>query len=547
MKSFVPSDYQLPLNFKDHIVLEKSSGDHLQLDVLYVGGGPASLASALKLSQLAKAEGRDWQIGVVEKARQLGGHSLSGALVNPVILKELLPDIPEKDLPLRKKVTDERFYFLTGKRALRLPVPPDFKSRNKVYTASLCEIVRWLGEKAEKNGVHVFPSTAAAKLMMRDGQVTGILTAPMGQNRDGSKESFFMPESPVFAKVVVLAEGSRGHLTQSWLLNSGIKNRYPQTYALGVKEMWQIKPRSSVPVFHSVGWPLKNHTFGGSWFYPLGENLISLGLVVGLDSKDAGISVHDKLQDLKNHPLFDRYLKGGKRLEWGAKTLPEGGWHAVPEKLSGPGVMLVGDSAGFLNMASLKGVHYAMASGVLAAETLHKAFKGNDFSEDSLKIYDEKIKNSFIAKELYKSRNLRQIFQKGLFTGLLNAGLMTITGGRFPKDFKTGALKLDNQIPKSFNSEAVKSLPSVSAKSDGVYLSGNRTRDKIPSHLKTKSDLPEELIRFYERLCPAGVYEEKNGRLVAGAPNCVDCKATDILGPRWQPREGGSGPEYQLM
>ena len=297
--------------------------------------------------------------------------------------------------------------------------------------------------------------------------------------------------------------------------------------------------------FHTIGWPLPYNTFGGSWFYPLGGDLVSLGLIAGLDSPEGDLSVHDKLQAMKRHPLFARLLKGGKCLEWGAKTLPEGGWHALPKKLSGNGILIIGDSAGFINMASLKGIHYAMASGLLAAETLLEAVEANNFSEEVLKKYDQKIKSSFIAKELYKCRNLRQSFQKGLFWGLLRAGLITLSNGRWPSDFKKDLLKPDDQMQKTFKKSS-KGLSSFS-KSEGVYLSGNKTRDKIPSHLKTKKGLPKQLIRFYETICPAGVYEEKEGKLVVNAPNCVDCKATDVLGPLWQPREGGSGPEYRLM
>ena len=545
MKFFLPSDYQPPLNFKDYIVQvpENSNDDSISLDVLYVGAGPASLVSAIKLAELAKNEGKELQIGIVEKARQLGGHTLSGALINPVILKKLFPEIPEEELPLREKIQKESFYFLTKNHAIPLLFPPGMRNKNN-RTASLCEVVKWLGAEAEKRGIHIFTSTPAEKLLIKDDKVTGILTAPMGKNKDGSKESSFTPSTTILAKAVVLSEGSRGHLTQSWLLKSNIQSHYPQTYALGVKEIWQVETKPKT-VFHTIGWPLPHNTFGGSWFYPLGENLVSFGLITGLDSPTGDLSTHDRLQTIKSHPLFAQWLKNGKCLEWGAKTLPEGGYHALPERFSGNGVLIIGDSAGFLNMANLKGVHYAMASGLFAAETLYKAFKENNFSQNFLKDYDQKIKNSFIAKDLYKSRNLRQSFQKGLFPGLLKAGLITVTGGRWPGDFKKDTLKPDNQIERILKPVQESNLSF--SKSDGVYLSGNRTRDKIPSHLQTKNDLPKELAQFYEKMCPAGVYEEQKGELTVNAPNCIDCKATDILGPRWQPREGGSGPEYQLM
>ena len=290
---------------------------------------------------------------------------------------------------------------------------------------------------------------------------------------------------------------------------------------------------------------MESHTFGGSWLYPLGNGTVSLGLVVGLDSVSADASVHDQLQALKEHKLFANILKDGKCLEWGAKTIPEGGYHSLPERLHGDGVLIVGDSAGFVNMASLKGIHYAMASGYFAAETLMEAFNKNDFSKEILKSYDEKIKNSFIAKDLYKTRNLRQSFHKGLLRGLIKAGVATITGGMLPKDFKDGELSPDAHIKKTLENKTLSH--NGYKKVDAVYLSGNKTRDKIPSHLLTKENVPEPIARFYENLCPAGVYEYKDGKLIVNAPNCVDCKATDILGPRWTPRERSSGPNYKLM
>lgn len=545
MKSFLPSDYQPPFDFTNYIIdsPENTEEENLELDVLYVGAGPAALSSAIKLSDLAKSKGKELQIGIVEKAKQLGGHTLSGALLNPIILKKLFPHISEGDLPLREKVKKERFYFLSRNRAFPLPIPPGMSNKNN-RTASLCEVVRWLGKEAEKRGIYIFTSSTAEKLLMKKNKVVGIKTAPTGWNKNGSKENFFNPGTIIFAKTVVLSEGSRGHLTKSWLLKTNVKSRYPQTYALGVKEIWQIKTKCQT-AFHTIGWPLPYNTFGGSWFYSLGDNLVSLGLIAGLDSPEGDLSVHDKLQVMKSHPLFAGLLKGGKCLEWGAKTLPEGGWHALPEKLSGNGVLLIGDSAGFINMATLKGVHYAMASGIFAAEILSEAVEKNNFSEDFFKKYDQKIQNSFIKKELYKSRNLRQSFQKGLFQGLLRAGLITFSNGWWPRDFRKNFLQSDNQVQKIFKKFSRDIFPF--SKTDGVYLSGNRTRDQIPSHLKTKTGLPKQLLQFYEKICPAGVYEEKEGKLVVNAPNCVDCKATDVLGPHWQPREGGSGPEYRLM
>ena len=549
MESFIPSAHQPPLDPSRHIVqlegkAEGAEGESADLDVLFVGAGPASLASAIKLAGLAKARQREISIGIMEKAPQLGGHTLSGAALNPLVFRWLFPDKKDSEFPFREKITKESFRFLTKSAALPLPVPPGMSSKG-CWTASLCEAVRWLGAEAEKRGVHVFSSFPADKLLMRGARAAGAAAKPFGLNKDGSKEAGFEPASSVSARAVVLAEGCRGRLSQAWLAQEGIESKYPQTYALGVKEIWEA-PKAPSGILHSIGWPLDRKTFGGSWLYPMGGGLVSLGLAAGLDSPSGDLSVHDKLQIMKRHPLFAGILKGGKCIEWGAKIIPEGGWRALPERLYGDGLLIIGDSAGFVNMNSLKGIHYAMASGVFAAETLMEAFEKGDFSRAALSSYGEKIKNSFIGKELYVSRNLRQSFRGGLFSGLLRAGMTSLTKGRWPPDFAAGKLKPDGEIPK----KAGGALPHQSfglSKTEAVYLSGNKTRDKIPPHLSLKKGLPKELGRFYQRMCPAGVYEQRGDQLILSAPNCIDCKATDVLGPRWSPRERGSGPNYRLM
>ena len=544
MKFFKPSDYQPALNPEDFIIQTEKSPDEddLSLDVLFVGAGPASFSSAIHLADLAKSRNREIQIGIMEKADQLGGHSLSGAVINPLVFGWLFPDKQIEELPFRKKVTKESFYYLNKNHAFPLPVPPGMKSKN-CWTASLCEVVHFLGKEAEQRGIHIFTSFPVEKLLVNQNKVIGVLSKPCGFNKDGTKESNAEPAEKIFAKVVVLSEGSRGHLSQSYFLWKNIQSRYPQTYALGVKEVWEVKTEPK-GIFHSVGWPLDSKTFGGSWFYSLGKGLVSLGLVVGLDSPSGNLSVHDELQKMKTHSLFKKYLKDGKCIEWGAKTIPEGGYYALPDKFHGEGILILGDSAGFVNMASLKGIHYAMASGYYAAETICTAFEKKDFSTHCLKEYDQKIKNSFIAKDLYIYRNLRQSFHKGLFPGLLRAGLITLTRGLWPFNFKASILQEDAQVKRQIKKV---SIPDEGfRKVDAVYLSGNQTRDKIPSHLTTKESVPKELGVFYERMCPAGVYEQKN-QLIVNAPNCIDCKATDILGPRWTPRERGSGPNYKLM
>ena len=513
-----------------------------------MGAGPASLASAIKLADLAKHQGKELQIGIMEKAEHLGGHSLSGAVINPMVLQWLFPDKEVKNFPLRKKVVKESFYYLSERHAFRLPTPFGMKSKG-YWTASLCEVVRFLGEEAEKKGVHIFTSFPARHLIRDKGKVIGVVSQAYGVNKDGTKESSATPPSNLFTKVLVLAEGARGHLTQSYLLHENIKSKYPQTYALGVKELWEVKQEPK-GILHSMGWPLDYKSFGGSWAYPLGESLMSIGFVAGLDAPWADLNVHETLQKIKTHPLFEKYLKGGRLVEWGAKTIPEGGYHAVPERLHGEGVLILGDGAGLVNMASLKGIHYAMASGYYAAGVISKAFKNEDFSSHSLQAYDQIIKDSFISKDLYIYRNFRQSFQGSLLKGLWRAGLMTLTRGILPLDFNPKKLQPDSEVEKLIKSDDVSDSLSEGGhtKSSAVYLSGNKTRDKIPSHFIMKEGkIPKELGLFYEKMCPAGVYEQGKDELIVNAPNCIDCKATDILGPRWTPRERGSGPNYKKM
>ena len=542
---FKASDYQpnwRPEDFISQTEWTPSEND-IELDVLFIGAGPASLSSAIHLADRAKKKGRELSIGIMEKAEQAGGHSLSGAIVDPLILQWLFPDKKLADFPLRQKAQKEAFYYLSEKNFFPLPVPPGMRNK-KGWTASLCELVRFLAKEAENRGTHILTSFPAEKLLMNKNKVIGALSKPYGLNKDGTSEPQADPPSKIFAKVVGLSEGSRGHLSQSYLLNQNIQSRYPQTYALGVKEIWEVK-KDPDKIFHSIGWPLPRHTFGGSWLYPLGKGLVSLGLVAGLDSPSGDLAVHDDLQKMKGHPLFQKILKGGKCVEWGAKTIPEGGYHALPDRLHGEGVLILGDSAGFVNMASLKGIHYAMASGWYAAKTIMKAFEREDFSAQTLKEYDKQIKSSFIAKELYISRNLRQSFHKGLFYGLLKAGLISLTRGILPLDFKSSSLKADSAVKKRLPANSFSHTKGLS-QTEAVYLSGNKTRDKIPSHLIQSKNIPKKIGLFYEKMCPAGVYEQKEN-LIVNTPNCVDCKATDILGPRWTPRERASGPNYKLM
>jgi electron-transferring-flavoprotein dehydrogenase len=343
-----------------------------------------------------------------------------------------------------------------------------------------------------------------------------------------------------------VAEGTRGLLSQAYREWRKIGSANPQLYALGVKEVWQT-PRPLDRVIHTLGWPLPTDAFGGSFMYPLGPEQVALGLVVGLDYHNAGLDVHELLQRMKRHPLFRRQLEGGQLLEWGAKTIPEGGYYSIPERRYGDGILLTGDAVGFVDVPSLKGIHYAMQSGIFAARTAFAALKAGDGSAAALAPYDRMVDDSYIAEDLYRTRNMRLAFKHGFFAGGARAGLMTLTGGRFPG----GKIDMpaDAEVPRTVTPAQPLAVDNrlTFSKVDAVFKSGNATRDSIPSHLLVGRDITGEVADFYSHVCPAGVYERIGEELKVNAANCVDCKATDVLGPRWTPREGGSGPRYRLM
>ena len=546
MDKIVPAQFQpaLPL---DKLILQDGAagaGDRMELDVLIVGAGPAGLACAIELARLAKTDGTELNIGVLEKAESLGEHSLSGAVVNPRAFRELFPDLSDADFPFRGPVDKEAVYLLTKGGKLRLPTPPTMHNRG-YYVASLCEIVRWLGAKAEELGVNIFTGFPAAHLLVRDRAVAGVRTAAAGLDREGKPSAGAMAPNDLVAKVTALAEGTRGLLTQAWSQWRGITSPNPQIFALGVKELWETKQPLD-RVIHTMGWPLPSDAFGGSFVYPLEPNLVALGLVVGLDYKDAGLDVHVLLQRLKEHPLLRPLLAGGEMVEWGAKTIPEGGFYSLPDQRAGDGVVLLGDAAGFVDVPSLKGIHYAMQSGMLAARAIFRTLRGA-IGADLLE-YDAMVDDSYISSDLHRTRNMRLAFRHGFYLGGLQAALMTLTGGRFPNG--KYRMHADAEVARRSSSglRAGSAETSIGvSKVDAVFKSGNSTRDTIPSHLIVPPDVPVEVARFYSHVCPAGVYEASDRGLRINAPNCVDCKATDVLGPRWMPREGGSGPKYKRM
>jgi electron-transferring-flavoprotein dehydrogenase len=435
-KTFKPAEYRKDLDLNKIILKETPNTENVPMDVLFVGGGPAGLAGAIELARLVKKDNESGggigsvEIGVLEKSESLGEHCLSGAVINPVSLRELFPELKDSDFPFRKKVESESVYMLTEKSSICIPTPPTMHNKSN-YVASICEVVKWLGSKAEENGINIFTSFPAESLLVEGHRVMGVRTVAAGLGREGQPTEKFMPPTDVTAQVTVLSEGVRGPLTQGYIKWQGLEGSAPQIYALGVKELWKVK-KPLKDVIHTLGWPLPTTAFGGSFMYPMSEDTVSLGLVVGLDYREHNLDVHRLLQKMKTHPLFAKYLEGGELLEWGAKTIPEGGFHALPKRLTGDGLMMTGDAAGFVNVPALKGIHYAIQSGILAARATFKALKAKDTTAQGLASYDETIKNSFIYDDLKKVRNMRSAFKSGFYLGGMKAGLMTLTGGAFP-------------------------------------------------------------------------------------------------------------------
>ncbi len=547
----VPAEYQPSLPLDRLILSDPPEEEAVEMDVLFVGGGPAGLAGAIELARLVREDAERGgtlgaiEIGVLEKAESLGEHCLSGAVVNPRAFHELFPGMDAKEFPFRGPVENERVLLLTENGSVRLPTPPTMRNHGN-YIASICEIVRWLGEKAEAAGVNIFTGFPAGALLVEDTRVRGIRTTPTGLDREGQPGTGYMPPTDVTARVTVLAEGTRGMLSQAFLQWQAVPSQNPQIYALGVKEIWETR-RPLDAIIHTMGWPVPNDAFGGSFMYPLEPNVVALGLVVGLDYKQLDLDVHDLLQRMKLHPVFRPYLEGGEMVEWGAKTIPEGGYYAIPRRRHGDGVLIVGDSAGYVEVASLKGIHYAMYSGICAARAIFDALKEGDTSAQRLGSYDRMMDDSFVTRELHARRNMRLAFRDGFWVGGVKAALMSITGGAFPGG--RIAMEADARVPRQGDGRPplVPDGTLTFRKLDAVFRSGNATRDDIPSHLIVGEQVPPELAELYQHMCPAGVYERDGDALVVNAPNCVDCKATDDIGPRWTPREGGSGPKYRRM
>lgn len=547
-----PPDYQA----SDYISVVEGSGElRLPVGVCIVGAGPSGLACAIRLSQLLEKEPEikaalgEFPVAVLERSKYPGAHLVSGACVNPIAFKYLFPEMPLSEMPFETEVNREAVHFLTQEKSFRIPTPPTMKNHGN-WTASISKIGRWLGKKAEELGVTILPESPGYKLLVENGEVKGVRTHDKGRDQNGEKMSNFEPGNDITARVTVLCEGTQGHLTTAAVEHFRLAGENPQIYALGVKEIWKVK-KPLDRVIHTMGWPLrlgkKYGEFGGSFAYPLGHDKVSVGLVVGLDTHDASVSVHDLLQQLKLHPLFRKILDGGERLEkgWGAKTIPEGGFYSLPSRLHVPGMVMCGDGPGFVNVPALKGIHYAMWSGILAAENIVAAIR----EEKGLEGYDAAVKKSFIWNDLKKVRNMRQAFQHGFLKGAVSAGLMTLTGGAFPGGiFKT---KPDKEQPLFLGK---RDYPKADGKKtfdklSSAYASGNRSRDKQPNHIKVAAEPSEIVGEAWIHMCPAQVYEwkEEGGKkkLFINPTNCIHCGAITAKGGRLTPQEGGSGPEYE--
>ncbi len=559
-----PSDYPPPWSASDAVAAPTDPADErIEVGFLIVGAGPAGLAAAVRLGQLVEEDPRtaaklgDVPVAVLEKGKAPGSHLLSGAVVNPRSLTRLFQGRKRlAEMPFSGQVEAESVLFLTKRRALRIPTPPTMvNDRNMI--ASVSRLGRWLAEEAEELGVTILPETSAERLLVEGGRVVGVRTGDRGRGRRGEQLGNFEPGSDVAARVTILAEGTQGHLTGAALDHFGLHGAHPQVWALGVKEVWKVaKPLDRV--IHTMGWPLrgarKYREFGGSFVYPLGDEHVTVGMVVGLDYRDVELSVHDVLQELKTHPRIRRVLVGGERLQWGAKTIPEGGFVAFPQRFHAPGLLLCGDGVGLVNVPALKGIHYAVESGRLAAEAAWRTLERGTSTRAALASYDASIRESFIWSDLREVRNMRQAFGRGFWLGGALASAMTATKGRLPRGDWPTERDADHAV---FATARAASYPAPDGqltfdKLSSVFASGNRTRDDQPNHLRVSSPVPRELAELWARMCPALVYEvgpagDDGMVVVHQAPsNCVQCGAISAKGGRLTPPEGGSGPEYTL-
>ena len=544
----------------------------LDVDVLFVGAGSASLAGALHLKKLALNAGLDISIAIIEKAREIGAHSLSGAIIDPRSLNELIPDHLEKNVPFEAEVAEENMYYLSSKGKFPFPYVPKSMSHHGCYVVSLGQFTRWLGKICETEGIDIFCGFSGTELLYEKGQVIGVRTGDRGVDKNGNPKSNYDPGVDIHAKVTVLGEGSRGSLSKALINRHDLmKDKNPQVWAVGVKELWQM-PKGSVKagyVAHTMGFPLGHNIFGGAFIYGMKKDILDMGLVVGLDYKDPSIDPHHELQLLKTHPWIRSLLKNGKMIAYGAKSLPEGGYFSLP-KLTVDGAMLIGDSAGFMNGQRLKGIHLAMKSGMLAAETILSALQKIDFRDSMLSDFQRRIDNSWLTEELCKVRNFHQAFDHGLLPGMASVGLGLLTGGRAWGIFDRLSSKNGYEHLAKLNLGTKTDNVNNKYKQlvyDGKYLFDKATNmyhsatahdeDQVPHLHVTDTNIcitkcAEEYGNPCENFCPADVYEmtgeKEERRLQINFSNCVHCKTCDIMDPYqiidWYPPEGGDGPAW---
>jgi len=551
--------------------------EQLEADVLIVGAGPAGLSCALHLAQLikdhnqsgAKPELSAENIYVLEKGREIGAHQLSGAIMNPKALAELVPGF-EKSAPLDTPVTDSAALFFTQNSSYRFPItPPPFQNKGN-YLVSLSKIVKWLGGLVESAGVNVFKEFGGAELVYENGAVAGVITEDKGLDKNGRPKSNYTPGYELRAKVTVLAEGPRGSLTKKLVSGKKLDNINPQSYGIGLKELWEIEPGRVEPgyVAHTLGWPVEMDMYGGGWIYGLQNNRLSIGLVIALEYTDPQFDPHQAFQKWKTHPHVRQILDGGKLVRYGAKSLPYGGWYARPRN-GADGALIIGDSGSFLDSQRLKGIHLAIKSGMLAAETILQALKTGDTTSKTLGGFEKRVEASYIRDELWKVRNFHQSFQHGMWQGFVHTAFQQITGGRglidpmrveagykhYKKRAASGPAKDEGDRFKGDGKLTFDRLTDV-------YHSGTRHNDDQPCHLHIldpgvcATKCVEEYGNPCQYFCPAAVYEmakESGGtlKLKINFPNCVHCKTCDIADPYqvidWVVPEGGGGPNYEGM
>ncbi len=536
----------------------------LDVDVLYVGAGPASLASAIHLKKnLLKTNAQDETvIAIVEKSQEAGQHILSGAVMDPKAIQELLgQDWLSLGFPVEAPVAEDHVYFLTGKGWIPFLIHPPLMKNKGYFIVTLSEVVKWLAQEAEKLGINIFTGFPVSELIWDNGQVVGARIIDQMVDREGKPKDNFMPGAEIKAKIVVLGEGTRGSLTKSLVAQTKTYGKNPFVFGTGIKEIWELPKGRIKPgtVIHTAGWPLSFQQYGGAWIYGLKNNRVSIGFVSALGNHDPHFDSYKTMQTWKTHPKISAILKDGKLIKSGAKTVPEGGYYSMP-KLYGNGYMIIGDAANFLNAPRLKGIHTAIKSGMLAAQAIEKALNQKQYDALSLSCYDQLFQQSWLYKELYQVRNFRQVFEGGFLLGMLRAGLQMIFGGRDIQDSISMPADYTHMCKDALDTaQTITNYDKLLTfdKATGVYLGGSMHEENQPSHLKVldtnicSTRCKEEFQNPCEHFCPAAVYEMVNNQLVIHHTNCVHCKTCDIMDPyqiiNWTVPQDSGGPQYLGM